>query len=413
MALTWTARPSVVSEGNRGSLWSMAVACGIGLLAAAELNLALPATASIVLVPMTGLCLLAFVVSHARRFDAIEFSALGFACMAFLSANWAYDPTFTASSAQRVAIAMLGLVAVRQLSSARDQRIVLGFLVAGGAVLTLRMIFLGAPFQKFTAITVAGANPNQVGYYLVAACAAAIMAVPLVRSALKIPVALLAAAAGLTTIPTQCRGAQASALLALALVLVIRWRSDHWAFRWLWVIVGAGLLWLSLPVIRTLLDQNPLDAAGSAQLWTTGRSGVWQQALDLASLNPMLGVGWDNFQIVSFPHIYPHNFFLQAAVELGVIGLAMTLILVVSLGWVSLRRSLLAGLPFLVWLPISLTGVIFGALGWWVLLGLMTRIDTAAKVSIREGEFAGAVEPSAAGPLGTRFVPDANRIFDR
>jgi O-antigen ligase len=77
---------------------------------------------------------------------------------------------------------------------------------------------------------------------------------------------------------------------------------------------------------------------GATGLSTSGRSGLWAQAISNFSARPLSGIGTGGFGGLGTGELYPHNILLEAAVELGVVGLVIVAWLIVA----SLRRMIAA-----------------------------------------------------------------------
>ncbi len=88
---------------------------------------------------------------------------------------------------------------------------------------------------------------------------------------------------------------------------------------------------LAAPDDPTITYENP-----NSMEW---RVGYWVEVLPLAGSNPVTGIGLDTVEQVTSVGLPPHNSFVQAFVEAGVIGLS-GLLLVVLAAWRLLGRSL-------------------------------------------------------------------------
>lgn len=202
------------------------------------------------------------------------------------------------------------------------------------------------------------------------------------------PLALaLLAAGGSVLLLTQSRGAWAALALALAL-MVFRRRRSAWLGLGLVLLVGAAALLLTAGAAA-----SPGPDAGSAAL----RLRLWREGLALWAERPFFGIGLGNFLQVhgrrteyeggfiyqGFPHV--HNFYLQAALDYGFLGLAGLCFLVLVLARAA-RRSLhrLRGTP-LAGLSLGLT---FGLLAH-ALHGLVDAVSLGSKAGIVPWTFAG------------------------
>lgn len=78
-------------------------------------------------------------------------------------------------------------------------------------------------------------------------------------------------------------------------------------------------------------------SASGGGLSSNGRTGLWGQAVDAFTHNPFFGIGTGGFSAIQVAELYPHNLFLEAAAELGVVGLGLVAALVVAAAGHGLR----------------------------------------------------------------------------
>jgi O-antigen ligase len=84
-----------------------------------------------------------------------------------------------------------------------------------------------------------------------------------------------------------------------------------------------------------------LTVSGS-DVSSNGRTQLWSHALDEFDREPFVGIGTGGFAATQTAGQYPHNLFLEPAAELGLVGLALVLLLVVEVG-IRLVRAWRAG----------------------------------------------------------------------
>jgi len=139
-------------------------------------------------------------------------------------------------------------------------------------------------------------------------------------------------------------GSRGGLLAALAVVTVLAMRAGRRA-RLLAAggAVGSALVllaaaWLYAPVgdlLRSRFVEQTVE-----QQYSSGRTSIWQDSLELLSQHPLWGAGLDGFYgTVGQPRgiEYPHNYVLAVAAEGGLLGLG--LLTVTVLAWVATVRS--------------------------------------------------------------------------
>ena len=198
---------------------------------------------------------------------------------------------------------------------------------------------------------------------------------------------LAAAAIGVVMITTLSRGAWLGFSVALLVIGIVASRR---LAVWIWL----GLLGVAVVILAAVFGVIPFGATGRV-LAAFGLSGVsldsvtaenfsavqrlafWQAGLNMFSHNPVLGVGIGNY-IEAYPKFaaqgwetvlgHAHDYYLNAAAETGVLGLAAYLALLASafkqLAW-SVRAA-----PRGVWF-----GVAVGLLGSLAALSVHNLVD--------------------------------------
>ncbi len=349
---------------------------GVGLLVSFDPALSLPKLAGVLL----GVALFGAVVDYSRQFSAWPIVAVYFllgivmAVVGLLGATW--EPPFdflngardyVALSAQGIPGAVGGIVNSNELAG----------VMAWIAPMALAcLVGLSRPLWR----------TNKFGLLFVLATT------------------LLS---GLTLIATSSRGGilalGAGVAVVLALYLPSRWR----------LVLLTGLLISLAGVMSYAISTLEQDLVGDA-LGLSGRLEIWSRALLAIADHPLTGVGLNAFRRVVHV-LYPlfsiadtidlghaHNHLLQAALDLGLPGLAGYLALwfisaaLLATTWQNLRRrgarrhpyyALVAGLA-----GSLMAGWVFGifdaiALGsrpgflWWMLLGLSASVHYAVNYS--------------------------------
>jgi O-antigen ligase len=142
---------------------------------------------------------------------------------------------------------------------------------------------------------------------------------------------------------------------------------------------------------RDRYAQTDLERIQTFQL----RVSYWETARELFDAHPLLGVGGGNFVLenerLSGQARVTHNMYVQAGVELGVIGLA----LMISLIWIVLRASIRLGrrapaaagvlAPLVTWLIFGIASSAFTQKAPYlfvgILLGLMVTVQATEATS--------------------------------
>jgi putative inorganic carbon (hco3(-)) transporter len=114
------------------------------------------------------------------------------------------------------------------------------------------------------------------------------------------------------------------------------------------LLIGLGAMAvLSLAAVPSLMSRfsilastdSAAGASGNSLMW---RIGYWFQVVKLANKNPITGIGLDMTQYNTDTEKQPHNDFLRAYVETGVVGFVAYVWLLASLvrtGWSAVRLS--------------------------------------------------------------------------
>lgn len=326
-------RGMTFSRGERTDLGSRALdgALVAGLVMVGLGNLALPASLQTVLGPdylviafgLLGLgILLRLPTSALRRSPWALAAILGLAAVPGFLVGPQSDygrqklETF-------VIIAVLLIAAASLKDVVRGARHVLIATIVVAVLFALLMIFASDRMPN-NRVTLMGVNP--IGVARLVALGGALLVAALVtwargRNALA---ALGVAGLVLCTVATALTGSRApllSAAVAGGVVWLARQRTRHrrpfWRSPVLWVVLV--LLGLVFGVTATLGTVGSFASRGAS-----GRGELYATAVNSILTDP-LGVGWGNFGSLFGPDdagIYPHNIYLEAAVEGGILAFA-------------------------------------------------------------------------------------------
>ena len=144
---------------------------------------------------------------------------------------------------------------------------------------------------------------------------------------------------GLTAVVVHVRARGAWVALYVAL-LIIGLAQSKWLV--IGLLAGALLVVFTVPSVSARLGDLSKTKSTTAGVndpnSLSWRIGYWGHVLPLAKPNPITGIGFDMVQHSTPEKLPPHNDFVQAYVETGVIGLAAFLALLVAI-WADLRAA--------------------------------------------------------------------------
>jgi O-antigen ligase len=180
-------------------------------------------------------------------------------------------------------------------------------------------------YVEVSRVTGTFVHPSSLADYLLLLLPISVLLIGWCRGRNRVVMmAITAAAAGLLII-TYTRAAWIAALVSIA-YLALRWRRE--------VLYGllavVALLLLAVPsVAARFADLNaPPPAEGVPSNSLSWRIGYWERVLPKAKVNPVTGIGFDTVQRTEPENLEPHNVFVQAYVETGVIGLGALLAII-------------------------------------------------------------------------------------
>ena len=114
--------------------------------------------------------------------------------------------------------------------------------------------------------------------------------------------------------------------LTFGLVVLLALAVTHARARRRLLVVAAAALVAVVAVVQTVPTSTlsrslEVIVASGSDLSSNGRSQLWAAAWEGFLKHPLLGVGTGGFADLRAAEIYPHNFLLEGAVELGILGL--------------------------------------------------------------------------------------------
>jgi putative inorganic carbon (hco3(-)) transporter len=171
-------------------------------------------------------------------------------------------------------------------------------------------------------------HPNAFGFYLVTLLVMGAALLPHVAFNMRPLLLALLWMSALALIMTYSRGSWAA--LVVGLIVVGALQSPRTILLMLGV---AAVVALTVPpVTARLLDLQPgasvAGVEGNSLAW---RLGYWRTVLDLAHENPLVGIGPKMTQYVTASGKIPHNDYLRAYVETGILGLSAYLVVLATM----------------------------------------------------------------------------------
>jgi hypothetical protein len=127
--------------------------------------------------------------------------------------------------------------------------------------------------------------------------------------------------------------------LAIGLAVLLALTATNQRARRRLLVVAAAALVAVIAVVQTVPTSTlsrslEVIVASGSDLSTNGRSELWAVAWQTFIDNPLTGVGTGGFADLQPVELYPHNFLLEGAVELGIAGL---LALIGLVAWTGAR----------------------------------------------------------------------------
>lgn len=280
-----------------------------------------------------------------------------FAAFAFLSVFWSAAPSVSLRAAiQYLTQVLCALIAVRVMDV---KTLTLGIVVGIAFVIVYSLLFgryeLDVIDNTYSFVG-AFASKNQLGFYAslgVIACVATVFIFGERRLWMAV-----AAIVGLLSayVLAICQSATSvlTTVVVLALMVGLRVVLTLTPDQRKLLVIGGGTALIVLAVAGVYL--GAVDAVlgiFGKDSTLTGRTYLWQQGIAAAAENPYFGVGyqaywvqgfseperlWEEFFIGSRSGFHFHNTYIEAAVELGLVGLLIVVLTLLTILWGHLRR---------------------------------------------------------------------------
>jgi O-antigen ligase len=266
-----------------------------------------------------------------------------------LSMIWAEKPasSFTALQPWAACALMFVVLMTLDLTRAQIRMLILAFII-GVTVSVLIGLVGGVKVPTDTSALVDDGrlrggldDPNYLAAGIVPSLALAAGLFSGIRSALgrfALAAACIALVIGLGA--TESRGGLIAAFVAILTGVIIAKRGRVFVVAFLVIIIGVGCVWFaSDPAAYKRVTHTADKGNGRSSLWIVGGR-IWKD-------HPIIGVGLDNYRayapryvgsaglltfvdfIAERPHVV-HNVYLQTMVEVGLVGLALFLTILIT-----------------------------------------------------------------------------------
>jgi len=280
-----------------------------------------------------------------------------FAAIAFLSV-WSAAPSVSMRAAiQYFTQVLCALIAVRVLDA---RTLTLGMVAGIGIVLVYSVLFghyeLDVMDNTYSFVG-AFASKNQLGFYAslgLIACYATVFIFGERRPSWLGATGVVGLLSAYCLMVCQSATSVLTAVVVLALMVGLRVVLTLTPDQRKLLVIGGGVAVIVLAVAGVYL--GAVDAVlgiFGKDSTLTGRTYLWQQGIEAAADNPYFGVGyqaywvqgfseperlWEEFFIGSRSGFHFHNTYIETAVELGLVGVAILAFTLLKILWGHLRR---------------------------------------------------------------------------
>jgi O-antigen ligase len=198
------------------------------------------------------------------------------------------------------------------------------------------------PAQSYNAVNVGRVestfvHPNAFASYLAIIIVLAVALTPYFTGRSRQALVVVAVVASPLLLFTYARGAWVALYVAL---LIIGLAQSKWLV--IGLLAGALLVVFTVPSVSARLGDLSKTKSTTAGVndpnSLSWRVSYWGRVIPLAKPNPITGIGFDMVLHTTPEKLPPHNDFVQAYVETGVIGLVAFLALLVAI-WADLRAA--------------------------------------------------------------------------
>jgi O-antigen ligase len=306
-----------------------------------------------------------------------------FAITGFLSVIASSRPVVSLLEAIRVsAVAvMLAVMEILLVDRAAIKRLLLAIYLSALVPVGLTLFYIALHKPQFTSggfgrYQGTFSQPNPFAIYLCMLIVMGAALLPHLKVRVRILMVLLMAASVVCLYHTYTRSAWVATLIGVVAVAIIGRRKVLGAVLFACLVVGL----LAVPTISQRFADLASVAGGGSSVNAQGntsnsvvwRFSYWSEVLPLANSNPVTGIGLKMSSFLTDQAKEPHNDFLRAYVETGVIGAVAYFALLISMVLVARQSLKEAGPGFDHCIAVGFAGCVIA----FVLISIVSNVIT-------------------------------------
>ena len=315
-SVDWTKAPAQIGQPTRSG--AMTTALALVFLAAAVLwllvqlktgRLVPPSMVSLAWVTFLGIALVSALAAD-RRFESLS--------------EWGRIATAVAMLLVLHQILGSGLLDVRRLLTACYVSAIVPLGVAGYQAVTGG----GSGAEGTGRVYGTFAHPNAFGFYLVILLVMGVALLPHVSLSVRPLLLAVLWASAFAIVLTFSRGSWFALIIGLFIVGTLQSPRIILLMLGVTAVVALTVPHITARLVDVQQESNVAGIEGSSLAW---RFGYWGTVIDLANDSPIIGIGPKMTQYVTDSAKVPHNDYLRAYVETGVLGLIAYIAVVAAL----------------------------------------------------------------------------------
>jgi putative inorganic carbon (hco3(-)) transporter len=305
-----------------------------------------------------------------------------FAITGFLSVIASSRPVISLLEAIRVsAVAvMLAVMEILLVDRAAIKRLVLAIYLSALVPVGLTLLFIALHKPQFTSGGFSRyqgtfSQPNPFAIYLTMLIVMGVALLPYLKVRVRIMMLVLIAASVFCLYHTFTRSAWVAAVIGVVAVAIIGRRKMLGAALFACLVVGL----LAVPTISqrfvdlaSVAGGSTVNTQGNTSNSIQWRFSYWTEVLPLANDNPITGIGLRMSSFLTTQAKEPHNDFLRAYVETGIIGVIAYLALLTSMVLVARQSLKEAGPGFDHSIAVGFAGCVIA----FVLISIVSNVIT-------------------------------------